>query len=337
MINKIYNRKTFVKNISVNINEINSVSNIRDILKIKLKKFENKCCEDGYIKEDSIIIKDLSSGYLNPVIFVPFIEYKLLCEASIFYPNVNDVYLVEILSINKIGILCCIKYEYGNKTIIPIKIIISKHNQDYNLIKNLKKNDSLYIRLIAYKFTKNSNYIDSIANIISESEINDIKMLKIIFNKLDTIKHNEYIDIKIINKYNNIVKFILDKNEITYNELFIYHFISENNITIHTQDFLEQYNNYLLNFTKKNIVKQINHKISNTEDLSNIELDNETIPEEETNHDCESNIDDFYTVNSDINVDYESEENESDEDESDEDEMLEKNMEEENKFENKDI
>ena len=76
-----------------------------------------------------------------------------------------------LMEFNKIGILCCIKYEYANKTIIPIKITISKHNQDYNLIKDLKKNDSLYIKLIAYKFTKNSNYIDSIANIISESEI----------------------------------------------------------------------------------------------------------------------------------------------------------------------
>ena len=333
----IYNNNEFIHKISINIKDLNSVNNIEDILYLKLNTLENKCFEYGYVKENSIKILKKTQGYLNPIIFVPFIEYKLLCSADIFKPNVNDIYLVEILSINKIAIMCCIKYTYNNKTIMPIRIIIAKHTQDTELINNVKKGDKIYVKIIGYKFTKNSNNIDSIANIISESEINDIKMLKIIFNKLDTIKHNEYIDIKIINKYNNIVKFILDKNEITYNELFIYHFISENNITIHTQDFLEQYNNYLLNFTKKNIVKQINHKISNTEDLSNIELDNETIPEEETNHDCESNIDDFYTVNSDINVDYESEENESDEDESDEDEMLEKNMEEENKFENKDI
>ena len=31
--------------------------------------------------------------------------------------------------------MCCIKYKYNNKTIIPIKIIISKHNQDIRTIR----------------------------------------------------------------------------------------------------------------------------------------------------------------------------------------------------------
>ena len=171
----IYNTINFVKKISIDINELNSVRNIEDILYIKLKTLENKCCEYGYIKENSIKILKISSGFLNPTIFVPFIEYKLLCSAEVFLPNINDVYLVDVLSINKIGIMCCIRYTYNNKIVIPIRIIISKHNQDVNLIKNIKKNDKIYVKLLGLKFSKNSTHIDSIANIVSEDYIFELK------------------------------------------------------------------------------------------------------------------------------------------------------------------
>ena len=67
------------------MNELNSVQNIEDILNIKLRNLENKCCELGYIKkQNSIKIKNISSGFLNPTIFVPFIEYKVNCDVDIF-------------------------------------------------------------------------------------------------------------------------------------------------------------------------------------------------------------------------------------------------------------
>ena len=285
----IYNPKTFIQKISININDLNMVQQIEDILYLKLKDLENKCNEYGYIKENSIKIKKISSGYLNPTIFVPFIEYKLLCDVEIFKPNVNDIYLVEVISINKIGIMACIKYKYNNKIIIPIKIIISKHNQDINIIKNIKKGDKIYIKILGYKFSKNSNHIDSIANIISNEDIKNIKKLKIIINKLNSIDHECIIEKNKIEKYTNNLKFILDKQDITYNELFIYHFITENKITIHSIDFLDLYNNYITNFY--NIIEEDKTEIYNNivieEDLSNIEIDNdtnlETNPEEETN------------------------------------------------------
>ena len=48
--------------------------------------------------------------------------------------------------------------------------------------------------------------------------------------KLNNIKHECVISIEKIYKYYNILKFILDKETISYNELFIYEFILKNNI-----------------------------------------------------------------------------------------------------------
>ena len=167
----IYNTREFIHKISINMKDLNSVKNIDDILYLKLKNLENKCFEYGYVKENSIKILKKTSGYLNPIIFVPFIEYKLLCSAEVFKPNVNDIYKVEVLSINKIAIMCCIKYMYNKKIIIPVRIIIAKHTQNEELLKNINKGSEIYVKIIGYKFTKESINIDSIANILSNEDI----------------------------------------------------------------------------------------------------------------------------------------------------------------------
>ncbi len=333
----IYNTHNSIQKISINMEELNSVKNIEDILYIKLRSLENKCCELGYIKENSIKIKNISSGFLNPTIFVPFIEYKVKCDIDIFKPNINDIYFVEVLSINKIGIMCCIKYTYGNKTFIPIKIIISKHSQDINIIKNIKKGDKIYVKILGFKFSKNSNHINSIANILSNENIKNIKNLKLIIENLDEIKHECSIKQNVLNNYVNILKFILNKKNITTNELFIYHFIVEKNITSNNLDFIELYKDYINNFYNKQESNEIN--FNNTiieEDLSNIEIDNdtncETNPEDETIEEDTDYI--KYNEEEDEEIQLEEEEDEEEEDEEDE-EDVDINEEEINENENK--
>ncbi len=314
------------------MNDLNSVQNIDDILYIKLRELENKCTEYGYIKENSIKIISVSSGFLNPIIFVPFIEYKVLCSALIFKPNVNDIYLVDVLSINKIGIMCCIKYKHNNKTIIPIKIIISKHNQNVELLENIKIDDKIYIKIVCYKFSKNSYCIESIANLVSKDYIENIKKYKCIIDELNNIKHDCVISIDKIYKYYNILKFILDKETISYNELFIYEFILKNNITtdINIDKYTDMYNDYIINFNKK---EEISTNSGKSDDIildDDMEYDNdtnyETNPdiEDETNPDLDE--DNGYAYDEDdelqesgIEIDEENNEDEDDEDDDDDD------------------
>lgn len=316
----IFNKIEFLHKISINIKELNSVKKIEDILEIKLKDLENKCFEYGYIKEKSIKILNKSQGFLNPIIFVPFIEYKILCSALIFKPNIDDIYLVDVLSINKIAIMCCIKYTYDNKTFIPIRIIIAKHTQDNNVIKNIKKDDKIYIKILGYKFIKNANRIDAIANIILEDEINEIKNLKSVVNKLNNIQHTCELEISKINKYTNILKFILSKDTITYNELFIYNFIKEKNINYNSSNIIDTYNTYISNFNKPdNIINEILYSNNDTELTNETNPDDETYPEDEI--ETQEDMDDFYEYNYIDEDNLESKNNdENDEDDDEEDE-----------------
>lgn len=292
----IFNKINFTHKISINIKELNSVNKIEDILQIKLNELENKCFEYGYIKEKSIEIIEKSQGFLNPIIFVPFIEYKVLCKADVFKPNIDDIYLVDVLSINKIAIMCCIKYKYNNKTIIPIRIIIAKHTQNEDVIKNIKKDDKVFIRILGYKFVKKASRIDAIANIINKNDVKDIKEFKSVIKNLSIIDHNCHIDSNKINKYTNILKFILEKDIIEYNELFVYHFIKENNIQHNNVDIENMYNIYINNFNKP--INEINDTISfcNETDLTNeTNPDDETYPEDD--EELYEEIDDFYEYN----------------------------------------
>jgi len=326
----IFNKIEFIHKISINIKELNSVKKIEDILEIKLKDLENKCFEHGYIKEKSIKIINKSQGFLNPIIFVPFIEYKILCSALIFKPNIDDIYLVDILSINKIAIMCSIKYTNNNKTFVPIRIIIAKHTQDNNIIKNIKKDDKIYIKVLGYKFVKNANRIDAIANIILNDEINEIKKLKVIISKLNNIQHTCKLETNII-KYTNILKFILNKDTITYNELFIYNFIKEKNINYNYSNISDTYNTYINSFNKPdNIINEILYSNNDTELTNETNPDDETFPEDD--FEVQDDIDDFYEYNyieednlkstntNNENINNEDEEDEEDEEDDEEDE-----------------
>lgn len=330
MSEKLFNQISFDYRVSLKMNELNNVSCIKDLLYLKLEELNNKCCEKGYIKENSIKILEYSSGYLNPIIFCPFIEYRLKCVASIFLPEVDDIYLVKIVSINKIGIMCKIYYDNYNKTYSPINIIIAKHTQN-NDISNLKINDLIYIKILALKFNKNSENIHTIGNIINDSEIKDIKNISLIINELNNIDLQFSIQNLDLIKYTNILKFILDKEVINRKELFIYNFIKTNNIKLGS-DYKELYNkyieNYNLNINKTESCNDSNELETDINIYDNLE--SETIETEL--YEKTSNIDD-YDLDSEnsnhdsyLNVeesDEESSSNESDNDENEDDINLE--------------
>ena len=288
MEKKIFNPIEFDYRISLKINELNNVENIEDLLYIKLSELNNKCCEKGYIKENSVKIISYSNGYLNPIIFVPFIEYRMKCIGSIFLPYVDDIYLVKVVSINKIGIMCKIYYNSDyNKTYSPINIIIAKHTQTVD-ISNLKKDDLIYIKILALRFNKNSEHIHTIGNIIDDTEIQKIKDLSLIINELVNINVNFNINDLQLSKYTNILKFILDKETISIKELFIYDFIKTNNID-NKLDYKKLYNKFLENYNIKSNNIDTNELDTDTNIYENLESEtNET-----ELYDKSSNIDEY--------------------------------------------
>ena len=263
----LFNNINFYFKISVKINELNNSTCILNILNIKIKEYENKCLEFGFIKKNSIKIKKYSCGFLNPIIFVPFIEYKLLCSADVFHPQINDIYNVNIVSINKIGILCKLFYNCDNKKYIILNAIISKNNQDSNNLNNIKKNNNINIKIIGFKFNKYSKFISAICNIVSLKELEQTKKYSNIINSLSSIDIPFNFTTNKFKEYNNILKIILSKTNILEKEEFIYNFIINNKIKYNNKNYIQLYKNhitsYLNDLNEKKNEEQINIK-SNT-------------------------------------------------------------------------
>ena len=97
-------------------------------------------------------------------------KYTLFDQA-----NINDIYKVNVISINKIGILCKLYYNYNNKKYFILNAIISKNNQDSNNLNNIKINDNINVKIIGYKFSKYSKFINAICNIVNSKELEQTK------------------------------------------------------------------------------------------------------------------------------------------------------------------
>ena len=309
---QIFNKVDFEHRISIKINELNNVTNILDLLYLKVRDMFNRCFEYGYLKENSIVINTYSNGFLNPITFVPFIEYRLNCTADIFIPNKDDIYLVDVMLINKIGIMCKLFYNNNNKTYNPINIIIPKHTQKVDISK-INKGEKIYIKVIGFKFNKNSTFIQSIADIVSDDEISNIKSLSKIIQKLVNINLSFEIDNKHkLNKFSNIVKFILNKSTVTNQHLFIYEFILLKNINSNTKNYIDLYNEYIKEYQlkKEEQISDINYN-SNLESESNID----NIYELETN-------DTDILLDKSSNIDEDHEPDDDDDEDEDEDETI---------------
>lgn len=339
-------------NVSVKIDELNSLHNIIDLFNLKLKEYNNKCLEYGYIKEDSIVVKKKSVGYLNPVIFSSIIEYKLECEAQCLKPEKGNIYVAEIISINKIGIMCIINYyDKHNKRYSPIKVIISKQRQDDDISK-LKIGNNIHIEILGYKFIKNANCINTIANVLSKKKLNEVLGLKKIIIGLRKVEIGYEIDVEKYKKHSYMVRFILKDDIIRTIDLYIYNFIVECNINNKMKNINTLYEEYNLKNNKKRNIN--NEEESDNMIVYNTILETDEYPEEETlnlddldseikeddydedkmNND-KNNVDDLEQEDIDVEDNEDNEEdNEEDDDEENEEEDEEEDDEEKDDEEN---
>ena len=327
--NNIFNNINFNFKISVKIDQLNNSTSILNILDIKIKEYENKCLEFGFIKKNSIKIKKYSCGFLNPIIFVPFIEYKLLCSADVFHPQVNDIYNVNVVSINKIGILCKLYYTCDNKKFIILNAIISKNNQDINNLNNIKLNDNINIKIIGFKFNKYSKFINAICNIVSSKELEQTKKYSNIINTLHTVDIPFNFTSDIRKKYNNILKVILNKTNITTKEEFIYNFIVTNKIEHNSKNYMQLYKNYITsyvnNLKQEQTDEQINTKWNTKYYQSKKKINNKDI-NDDSSYSVYNDIDndtedlDITSNNNDINDIQDPNDEDFDDDDEDEDE-----------------
>jgi len=142
--------------------------NIDDnLLKLLKQMYEGKCNKDGYIMEDSISIIKRSLPYIYGSQMNSNIKYNIIYKANICCPMTDNVIKCKIDSISKMG-LVCIKH--------PLKIVVAKElHKNKDILKNLKEDDNIEIKIIGKKFNLNDKTIMVVAILNSDNKQDDIE------------------------------------------------------------------------------------------------------------------------------------------------------------------
>lgn len=121
------------------------------------KKIENKCIDEGFVKEDSINIIDKSIGIIKNSRFYGEVSYDVLYKAEICNPVPGNVIDCRVKFVNKLGLL-------GNNG--PLVIIVGRQfHKSSEILDNINVDDIVKVKIIAKKFSINDNEIKVIAKL----------------------------------------------------------------------------------------------------------------------------------------------------------------------------
>jgi len=138
-VKNILTRKIFIPFNSIGSN---IKLNIKTILEDTLYK---KCCQEGYIKDNSIKILSFSSGIIEDV----DVTFDVMFECLICRPVEGQIIECIAKNITKAGI----RAIYESEEESPIIIFIARdHHYNNNYFTNIKENDKISIKVIGIRF-----------------------------------------------------------------------------------------------------------------------------------------------------------------------------------------
>jgi hypothetical protein len=157
---EIYTKSILSTKISLSIVEVgqNIVENLQKKVNMKLS---GKCIVEGYVKRNSIVILNNSSGIVRG----DTIDYIVVHECKISYPTEGVEIDATVKTITKAGIHAQVIDENGD---IPIVVFIARdHHINDKLFDDIKdEGQKIRVRVIGIRFELNDEYICAIAKII---------------------------------------------------------------------------------------------------------------------------------------------------------------------------
>jgi len=154
----IYFKNILQKDIKINISDIGT--NLNSVIKeILASKYEGKCLKEGYIKNNSIVVINYSSGLLetNQVLFSVSFEC-LICR-----PMEGMKIKCKVDNVTKAGI----RASYFNNIESPIMVFIARdHYYNNSMFTKIKENDIVIIKVIGTRYELNDNFIYIIAELL---------------------------------------------------------------------------------------------------------------------------------------------------------------------------
>ena len=154
----IYIKSLLEKTVPLSITDIGS--NIKEILEEKIKSnIEGKCIPEGFIKPNSVKLKNYSSGVIKP----ECIEFVVIFECMVTLPVEGQIMECTSKTITKAGIHA----EIVDQDVTPVQIFVAKdqHNSDY-YFNTIKENMQIKVKVIGVRFELNDPYICIIAKLI---------------------------------------------------------------------------------------------------------------------------------------------------------------------------
>jgi DNA-directed RNA polymerase subunit E'/Rpb7 len=153
----IYMPAIITRNIPVNI--VNVGRNIMSVLKnIVSNDLEGKCCDEGYVKPDTVEILTYSSGMIRS----NCIHYEVVFECEICNPVEGMVMNCIAKNVTKAGI----RAEMDG-VISPLVIFVARdHSEIDEYFNSIKVNDKILIKVIGKRYELNDKYISVIAELM---------------------------------------------------------------------------------------------------------------------------------------------------------------------------
>jgi len=157
MNDNIYNVNMLTKKVYIELCHINK-TNINNIILNNLKhSYENKCINEGYIKNNSIKI----INYNNPLLQDKYVIFDVIFECIIANAIQGNIIECVVKSITKIGI----KAELNNEYSPFIVFLIRDHHYSVEEFSKIKENDIISVKIIGQRFELNDNKIHVIGQL----------------------------------------------------------------------------------------------------------------------------------------------------------------------------
>lgn len=153
----IYAKNILTRRISLPFTSIGS--NVKLNIKSELEdKLYTKCCEEGYIKNNSIKILSYSSGILTDI----NVEFDVMFECLVCHPVEGQLIDCTVKNVTKAGI----RATYTKEDESPITIFVARdHHYDNDYFSSLKENDDIVVKVIGIRFELGDDNISVLSEI----------------------------------------------------------------------------------------------------------------------------------------------------------------------------
>jgi DNA-directed RNA polymerase subunit E'/Rpb7 len=138
------------------------------ILKVLQKKYEGKCIQEGYIKEDSIVMEKKSAGLLYGSHFTGEMTYTILFKAEVCNPVAGNIIEFEIQSKNQM----CLRGILGPMEIVIPKEMVMDNAEELKILNSYVVGDKIKAEVIKSRFFPNGKNIRVIAKLLSGENSN---------------------------------------------------------------------------------------------------------------------------------------------------------------------